>query len=332
MANCNPHFNDFNGQIKLTDARRASLKISRNELRRKTRKYFSDEKADKLQPKFSGQGSLVMDTIINPIPRHQNVNGEDKTILYYDVDDGIYFIGDENPDDRDSIADYHKWVCEAIDGHTNTPVEDKDTCVRTWFADGHNIDNPIYYQQGDTPELAHKKGGWIFSDPKAFSEWFLAIVKKHKQLRRLVRALKAWADKMDFDDASKEMPPGIVLTILAAQQAVYNEERTDIALKETLVNIEATLKASFRCDRPTTPAGEDLLANYKFKDYFMNCLSKFITDAKAALSEKNERRATELWRKHLSDRFPLGEDKEQEEAKKYSSLGAIATTSRPYQS
>lgn len=329
MANCNSQFKAFNGEIKLTDARCKSLKRSRGDIRKKVRDFFSKNKADKIQPKFAGQGSLIMDTIINPIPRYKDVDGVEKQELYYDVDDGIYFIGDQKQGDRDSIDDYHKWVCDAIDGHTNTPVEDKDTCVRTVFADGHNIDNPIYYHEGDTPELAHKKLGWTFSDPKAFSDWFLALVKDHPQLRRLVRCLKAWADKMDFDTPSKEMPPGIVLTILAANHATYND-RMDIALKETLVNIEAALNDEFSCKRPTTPEGENLLVNYSYKNYFMKCLSDFIADAKSALSEPNERKATQIWRKHLSERFPLGEDKTQEQSKSLNALGAIAMPSRPY--
>jgi hypothetical protein len=327
MANCNTHFKNFNSEIKLTDARKKALIRSRTELRRKIRVYFKDKKSEKIQPKFAGQGSLLMDTIINPIPR---VDKENRTVLYFDVDDGIYFIGDEAPSDRDSISDYHKWVCEAIDGHTDTPVKDKDTCVRTLFADGHNIDNPIYYQKGDTPELAHKKLGWIFSDPKAFSDWFLDLVRENAQLRRIVRCLKGWADKMDFDTPSKEMPPGIVLTILAANNGYYNEDRLDIALKETLIKIEASLKVDFRSNRPTTPKGENLLENYAHRDYFMNCLKEFIADAKSALSEPNERKACELWRKHLGSRFPIGEDKIQDENKKYDALGAIAMPSKPF--
>jgi hypothetical protein len=330
MSNCNKYFKEYNDVIKLTDARRKALKKSRKELRRKTREYFRKERAEKLQPKFAGQGSLLMDVIINPIPRYKKVDGEEKQILYYDVDDGIYFVGDENPEDRDSIEDYHKWVCEAIDGHTDTPVEDKATCVRTLFADGHNIDNPIYYQQGDTPELAHKKLGWTLSDPKAFSEWFLKRVENDQQLRKIVRCLKGWSDKLDFDNPSKEMPPGIVLTILASNNAVFNKDRTDIALKETLVNIEASLSSNFSCLRPTAPEGEDLLEGYRFKEYFMKSLKEFIKDSKSALSEKNERKSTELWRKHLSNRFPLGEDKDQDEDTAYSALGIAAMASKPF--
>jgi len=331
MANCSKHFDSYNDEIRLTNTRRKSLKKSRKDLRKKVRKYFKENKANKIQPKFSGQGSLLTDVIINPIPRYVKINNIEQQVLYYDVDDGIYFIVDDDSQDRDSIDNYHKWVCEAIDGHTDTPVEDKDTCVRTWFADGHNIDNPIYYKQGHTPELAHKTKGWIFSDPQAFSNWFLSLVEIQPQLRILTRCLKGWADKMDFDNPSREMPSGIVLTILASNCAVYNVERPDIALKETLVNIEAALKENFKCERPTTPKGENLLGTYKHKDFFMNVLDNFIKDAKSALSESNERKATELWRKHLSNRFPLGEDKEQEESKRFKALGTLALSSKPFQ-
>ena len=62
----------------------------------------------------------------------------------------------------------------------------------------------------------------------------------------------------------------------------------------------------------------------------MKCLSDFIDDAKNALQEKNFRKSTELWRKHLSDRFPLGEDKD-DTTNSSGGLGAmIPPTTKPY--
>ena len=61
---------------------------------------------------------------------------------------------------------------------TKDPI-DKNTCVRTLFSDGHNIDEPIYYKKGDTPELALiKRDGWIESDPKLFTDWFNDLAEK----------------------------------------------------------------------------------------------------------------------------------------------------------
>ena len=44
MANCNEHFGKYNGEIRLTDARRKSLKGSRKELRKKVRNWFKENK------------------------------------------------------------------------------------------------------------------------------------------------------------------------------------------------------------------------------------------------------------------------------------------------
>jgi hypothetical protein len=330
MANCNEHFKEFNGQIRLTNTRRKNLKGSLKELRNKVRKWFKENKPNEAQPKFSGQGSMAMDTIINPIPRKITEDGEEQKVLYYDVDDGIYFEGDKGSKERATPTTYHSWIYQAVEGHTNKQPIDKNTCVRTLFADGHNIDQPIYYKQGETPELAHKAKGWIESDPRAFTEWFKEKAEKEPQLRRLVRYCKGWADNREFLNKSQSMPSGLILTILVAENAFYREERDDVALKETLLAIQGKLKLSFECKRPTTPKGENLLEDYTQKDYFMKCLAKFIEDATNALQEKNFRKATEYWRTHLSDRFPLGEDRD-DTLTASAGLGTIITpTTKPY--
>lgn len=330
MANCNEHFEEYNVKIRLTDARRKSLKGSRKELCKKVRKWFDENKPNETKPKFSGQGSMSMDTIINPIPRKIVENGEEKTVLYYDVDDGIYFQGDKDPKDRPTPTTYHNWIYDAVKGHTDKDPIDKNTCIRTLFAYGHNIDQPIYYKKGETPELAHKRDGWIESDPKEFTDWFNDLAEKEPQLRRLVRYGKGWADKREFDNNSKSMPSGLILTILIAENAIYRKDRDDVALKETLLAIQRNLNILFECKRPTTPKGENLLANYGHKEYFMNCLANFIADATKALQEKNIKKASELWRNHLSDRFPLGEDKD-ETSNASAGLGAIIpATTKPY--
>lgn len=330
MANCNDHFKEFNEKIRLTDARRKSLKASRKELRNRVRTWFRENKPDEPQPKFSGQGSMLMDVIINPIPRRVKKGDEEKIVLYYDVDDGIYFVGEKDAKDRSSPAAYHDWVYQAVKGHTDQDPIDKNACIRTLFADGHNIDQPIYYKKGDVPELAHKRDGWIPSDPKAFADWFNEKAAKEPQLRLLVRYGKSWFDKREFEDESKSMPSGMILTILFVENAVYRKDRDDIALKETLMVVHSKLQREFVCFRPTTPKGENLLKNYAHKDYFMKCLADFIDDAKKALQEKNFRKSTELWRKHLSDRFPLGEDKD-DTSNSSNGLGSIIPpTTKPY--
>ncbi|MEO7393822.1 MAG: hypothetical protein ABIU11_02705 [Chitinophagaceae bacterium] len=140
--------------------------------------------------------------------------------------------------------------------------------------------------KGDIPELAHKKEGWIDSDPKAFTDWFNEKADKEPQLRKLARYGKGWIDKKEFEDESKPTPIGLIITILFAENAVYRKDRDDIALKETLLAAQEKLNKSFECNRPTIPKGENLLKNYEHKDYFMKCLADFIEDAKKALQKK----------------------------------------------
>lgn len=329
MANCHELFIEFNGAIRLTDARRKSLKGSRKDLRRKIRKYFKDEKPNEIMPKFSGQGSLIMDVIINPIPRKVTIKGEEKNFLYYDVDDGVYFIGNENKDQRKAISTYHQWIYDAVNDHTKIDSIDKNTCVRVLFSDGHNIDLPIYYKQGSIPELAHKANGWILSDPMAFSDWFNTKADKEDQLRRFVRYIKAWKDFREYNNSSRSFPSGLILTILSANH-FYKHDRDDISFKETLVLIEAELLREFKCLRPTTPAGEDLMKDYAGKNDFMKCLSNLVSSAKKAIEETNQKKSCEIWQKELGDRFSCSNAKDEEEKENSAGLKILVGTHKPY--
>ncbi|QNF34413.1 hypothetical protein HUW51_17405 [Adhaeribacter swui] len=330
MANCHDLFLDFNSTIRLSESKRKSLKLSRHELRRKIRRYFKENEKDGIMPKFSGQGSFMMDSIINPIPRKEIEGNTVKYLYFYDIDDGIYFIGNLETKTRYSIQTYHNWIYDAVDGHTDTPPIDKNTCVRVLFSDGHNIDLPIYYKQGDTPELAHKAKSWLESDPLKFSQWFNEKAEINPQLRRIVRYLKTWSDYRQYCNTSKPMPSGLILTILAANH-YYRHDRDDISLKETLVSIEAALRVNFRCERPTTPAGENLLSKYTQEEYFMGSLRQFISNAKLAIEEKNQKKGCEYWQKSLGDRFPchLAKDEEQRNIA-VSGLVMGAANSKPY--
>jgi len=329
MANCHNLFTEFNSTIRLADSKRKSLKKSRKSLRDKIRKSFEEDKKDEIKPKFHSQGSFALDTIVEPIPVDIEEKGEKKTLLYYDMDDGVYFIGDIK--DRKSVQTYHDWIADAIVGHTQTGIIDKNTCVRTEYADGHHIDMPIYFkEEGKSPELAHRSKGWIESDPKAFQGWFEEKVKEKPQLRKIVRYLKAWSNYRITQRKEKPMVSGFILTILAAKHYLANE-RDDIAFKETLVLIKAKLDSSFTCYRPTVPTNEDLLASYGHQDYFMECLKNLIDSATAALKETNQKKSCEHWQKHFGDRFPCSLAKDEDEKEVLStSFISTASVSRPW--
>jgi hypothetical protein len=335
MANNHSSFQEFNQLIRLTENRRQALISARNDLRDRITKGFNSgtvgpQLTTVKEVQFQSQGSFVMDTIINPI-------SED-----YDLDDGVYFIGAATSAQRPATKLFHDFVynCVSTNNPNVKEVKDKETCVRAFYREGFgflyenksqklskgfHVDLPMYYAGNKkSPDLAHLKKSWILSDPIQFIKWFEDKVKSNfkseflyerklfsaqyeawrdimrktdAQLRRIVRYLKAWCDYQGAD-----MPCGIVLTILAAEN--YKEsERDDISLKETLVKIKAALDKDFVCSRPTPPVGDDLLEGYDHKEYFMSKLNSFVESANQAINETNPKRACAKWQKHFGDRF-----------------------------
>lgn len=313
MANCDSLMKEYNSTIRLSDSKRASLTNSRKSLREKITKYFS-ENIKQYQPEFRPQGSFAMDTIINPL------SGE------YDIDDGIYFKGDKSSTDRETPATFHKWIFDAVNGHTDETI-DKNTCVRVVYSDGHHIDLPIYYEQtgGHKPQLAHKRDSWIDSDPVEFTEWFKNKLDSDSQLLRIVRYLKGWCDYRSGD-----MPSGLIMTILSANSYV-SDTRDDVATYKTIKAIKDTLNASFVCYRPTTPRFVDLLSDFSEtrKSNFLNALDSFVTSAKQAIDEPNQKDACKKWQKHLGDRFSCSNAKDEvEESNSYSQPAVLTQNAK----
>lgn len=321
MANTHVLFQHFNGAIKLTEEKRNSLIEFRDSLRRRMKTNYLQipfhERAN-LDLDFQSQGSFVMDTIIKPL-------NDD-----FDLDDGVYFQGPIPEKERPKPQVFHDWVIRAIDKDSAyEKVHDKPTCVRVHYKQGFHIDLPIYYAEDfSSPYLAETKRGWLLSNPVEFIAWFeektqsgfqkaflyeavkyaepyqkwlTDIRKKDSQLRRLVRYMKAWADVK-----RSEMPCGIIMTILVAENFAINE-RDDVAFRDTLINIRYYLQTNgFACPRPTTPVGEDLFkgTSEKDKQYFMNALNSLIDSANQAINAGNEKDASKHWEKHFGNRFP----------------------------
>jgi len=351
MANCNELFNEYNKEIRLDPDRRVTLREKRNDLRNRIMKGYGVVKnMDKLDHglEFQSQGSYVMDTIINPDDQNDQ----------YDIDDGVYFLGILPRDGRPQPATFHNWIIRSVEsGKSDNEYEkiiDKNTCVRVEYRGNngdlnYHVDLPIYYATNvNEPDLADKKEWWHVSNPIEFiiwfedkiesgfrrefilesikyaddySQWLSDIRKKDHQLRKIVRYLKAWGDYVKGD-----MPPGIVMTILAGENFSPND-RDDISLRDTLINIEMYLSNNgFKCIRPTTPKGEDLFKNDspEKKQYFKNALSSFIESAKQAIEIENQKSSCRKWQKHLGDRFPcfLAKD-EIEGSKTYASAPLI---------
>lgn len=292
MANLNSLFNDFNGEIKLSSAKRNDLISGRNALRADIKSWFSDN--EKKQPKFHGQGSFSMNTVINPLPGDE-----------YDLDDGVYLQGYSNDmDSWPSASTVHSWIKKATDDRTSVDSTDKNTCVRVNYASNYHIDLPIYIMNDDNPFLAHKSEGWTESDPKEFTDWFLSKVETEgEQLRRVVRYLKAWKDYKEVSLKSIE------ITILATDNFDFFENRDDKALLYTVNNIIGELEFNFKCVKPSAPYN-DLFEDFSEtkKSSILSSLNLLSSKLDEAICEANSKTASEIIRTQFGTRFPLGAD------------------------
>lgn len=329
MAILHQQFTEFNSEIKLNDLRKQSLKKSRNAIRKKIKKWFLDNKSSELQPKFGGQGSYEMNTTINPIPKEDE---EGNSLLYYDLDYGVYFIEEGNEDNRKSIDTWHDWIYESVEDHTNTPPIRKTTCVRVIFSDGHHIDLPIYYKKEDFIELAHRSKGWKESDPKAFFEWFNE--KKNLQLERIVRYLKAWKNFRENENSNLKLPSGFELTILATNNYV-EKDNDDEAFRETTsaINSELNKLNGFKCERPTKPK-EDVFVDYsdtRKTDFLIN-LKNLVQSCQNAKDELNRKKASEIMQKQFGIRFPQAPDRDDKTQSNNLSktLGTVLIQPKPF--
>lgn len=307
MANLNYLFQQFNDELTVTDSKKSKMINSREHLREKIRKSF--EKNHKgYAPKFYIQGSYKLKTLIRT---------KDDTC---DLDDGVYFKN--NPENITGTT-LQRWVKEAVDGSTDATPTHKKKCVRVDYKAGYNIDLPVMVfdeDNDDHPLLAVKNNDFQVDDPKEFVDYFKD--NKTDQMIRVIKYLKAWCDHKRED-----MPSGLAMTVLSLKHFQEND-RDDVALKYLLIEIEKQLKKNFRCIMPTTPK-DDLFADYSEvkKNNFMDNLSAFIKDAKRAIEEPNHQKASIIWKKHLGDRFPLGEDKDE---KRSNNFTKTIGTSKPY--
>lgn len=315
MANCNKLFLDFDNDLRPNKKKRDRISTSRETIRNKIRNHFNENHPD-YTPYFWIQGSA-----------NQRVN----TVILYkdntcDLDDGVYFFGEIDVEAKTLQG----WVKDAVHGATNTDPKHKRKCIRVIYQDDYHIDLPVYNKldkddQEEIPNLADKKDGFSESDPKAFVEWFHDQKDDNRQLVRVVKYLKAWGDNI-----RNKMPTGLALSLLAVECITANE-RDDIALKDTIRAIKEKLTLTWMLKMPTAP-NDDLFSNYEDdkKEYILEKLDAFIADAESALDETNQLKASNLWQKHLGNRFPEGKDEDIEAKENALKEKASILASSPY--
>lgn len=312
MANCQHLFEEFQDEISLNQTKKNKMITSKDALRSRIRKYFKEHHSEYI-PKFYIQGSYKMGSVIRT---------EDDIC---DLDDGVYFF--REPDV--TATTLQSWVWDAVYGYTSTDPEHRKKCIRKIFSGDYEIDYPVYYKIDDQEyQLAVKNTGWEDSDPKAMVNWFNKQKDSDGMLVSIIKDLKTWCDYK-----RNKMPSGLAMTILAsnAKAKIVLNERQDITLRDILKEIRKALNIKFECIVPATPH-DDLFENYDQtrKENFLSNLEDFIEDADKALLEENELKASRLWRKHLGERFPEGEDKSSAKSAGLTAIIGGASTSYPY--
>lgn len=299
MSNCHDLFQDYLGVVRISSAKKASLRTSRNANRDRICEYFR-ETLKRDEPHFHGQGSYKMFTMINPL------DGD------YDIDDGVYLQGLGTDQSLWPKAEtVHSWIVKAVEGYTTTPPQDKSRCVRVRYSGDYHVDLPIYaVNAADVPMLFEKGKGPYESNPKAFTEWFLGKVKDHgEQVRRLTIYLKGWRDKQK-DGLAKVS--GLALTILVVENFQAND-RDDIALVETVKKICTHMEYSGCIWKPVAPKTENVAAGWSAsqKSNFVEKLKTLRDRGEDALREDDAVKASKIWQKQFGDRFHLAEETEQ---------------------
>jgi len=295
--NFDKQFKEFHSQVKLDSTKKQQLLRSKGSLREKIKKDFR-EKSRTPVPKFYMQGSFSMTTTINPIS------------VEYDLDDGVYLqnIDTSKPmDEWESSEKVHKWIVDAVNGHTSKKPTDKNLCVRVNYADENkHVDLPIYVEKGDTYYLAVKNSGWIESDPKEISDWFADEVKtKGEQYRRIVRYLKAWKDFREDENSSLKLFGGFQLTVLASYHFIEDLDNDEESFFRTVQEINNNLwKYKYKIPHPKN--GKNIIDHYtdRRKEIFQDEFKAMYNKAKDAYEESDCVEKSKKWRKVFGDRFP----------------------------
>lgn len=310
MANCNDLFGEFLKKIRLSETKKESLRTSRTANRERIENHFRDVlKKDK--PKFHGQGSYNMHTIVNPLDDD------------YDIDDGVYLQGLGTDQSKwPSCETIHGWIVEATKGYTKSPPESRSKCVRVPYV-GYHVDLPCYAcNSADVPMLFRKGGDPIESDPREFSNWFQNKVNAFgDQLRNDIRYLKAWRDHQGGDAL---MASGCGLTILGSNNFVL-DERDDVSFVKTVTLVYGYLSAGGKITKPVAPY-ENLDAKWtdRQRENYIKKVKALMDRGNDALNEESRAVASGIWRQMFGNRFPVVE----EDATKSLAASAIRT-SRP---
>lgn len=260
------------------------------------------------------QGSYKFGTQVRPAGKGQE----------FDIDLGIYFRWDGNPQDgdydpidlkgfvRDSLLEY-----AADDENEAEQVADsKARCERIHFDADFHIDVPCYHLDptADVRHLATESDEWETSDPKAIYRWWKDSFENGNlpRLRRLVRYLKMWA-ALKFNEG--DGPSSILLTVLVGEawdeldhEAISGDDEYLVAIVSVVVErLQRNPVVPNPVDRPENMNRLDRAKSDKFVDKVEDLLAI----GERALAAPTKTLAAEIWGEAFGHFFPLPEEDEE---------------------
>jgi len=208
------------------------------------------------------QGSMAMTTVT------QNENGD------YDIDVAVVFkedaLGDKGAQATRNI------VADALLRKTKqfkAEPEVKTSCVRIKYADGYHIDFAVYRRHYDALNdcwiYEHAGSDWEQRELKGLSDWFKRQNDaSNEKLRKVVRLSKMFCKSRD---SWKNMPSGLLQTVLCEEQLQDTYERIDelfyYTMKEVVDRLESNTSVAAPVDngRDLTPrkSDEKKMTNWK---------------------------------------------------------------------
>lgn len=210
-----------NGLSDYNDKKRQSYKISENRI----------------------QGSMAMHTIT------QNDEHD------YDIDVGIVFES-ENLNELGPLAT-RNMVADALERETKQFAEKpevKTSCVRLKYTSvGYHVDFAIFkrykeYLWEDEYTYKHAGAEWSIRQLKGLEEWFTKEIKiKGDNLRKIIRLSKMFCKSRV---SWKNMPSGLIQSILSDEQLATYYTRLDEAFYYTMKSILDRLKLSLDVEAP----------------------------------------------------------------------------------
>lgn len=282
MSELNNILINYDKSISLSRTRQKRLTAAKKSVETAIVKHFKNDNRF-TTPKFYIQGSYKMKTMIVK---------KDNT---YDVDLGVYFFSDPALE----AVTLQKNVLKAVKSKTNSGATHKEKCVRVNYKGEFNIDLPVYYYEKETNicYLATKYG-WEHSDPKILVDWYFHNGGEEKQLRRIIKYLKAWAD-----NHKNKFPSGIALSVWATNN--YSPHKyDDIALYNTLIGIKKHFFWNgVSCENPAPPLDDlALKLNDAQRKRFKKELKILIKDLDEATDYTD---SIPLLQKHFGKKFLL---------------------------